>query len=140
MSNYLLELESEITLKWPATYSKLRKSHSDGIITSFGICIRSSPCWYIFALYDQTLITIDLYVVEDRADFNEVIWSLTSTAPADMKGINHIQKYWIKPDEVQSGYETIHFKPDESPGKEGIPIMTVKQVVGHIDVTFNNNN
>jgi hypothetical protein len=139
MSNYLLELEIEIILKWPATYSKLRKSHSDGIITSFGICIRSNPCWYIFAQYDRTIITIDLYVVEDRADFNQVIWSLTSAASATLKGVNHILKYWVKPDEVQSGYETIHFKPDESLDKEGISIMTVKQVVGHIDVTFNNN-
>jgi len=136
MSNYLLELEKEITLRWPGTYDKLRKSQSDHIITSFGICIRSSPCWYIYAEYDQTVITIDLYVIENRADFNQILWSLTSTVPPDVKGVNHIQRYWVKPEEVLSGYETIHFKPGDNPDKERILIMTAREVAGHIAKAF----
>jgi hypothetical protein len=137
MSNYLLELENEIILKWSGTYDKLRKSHSEHIITSFGICVRSSPCWYIFAEYDHTIIAINLYVVEDKVEFNQVVWLLTSTAPPDREGIKHIQKYWVKPDEVRSGYETIHFEPGDIPDQEGVLIMTVKQVVSHIALCYN---
>ena len=139
MSNYLLELESEIILKWPDTYDKLRKSHSDHIITSFGICVKKDPSWYIYAEYNKSIITVDLYIMERRADFNQVFWSLNATPPpADIKGVQHIQTYWIKPDEVRAGYETIHFIPGDSPDKEGISIMTVRQVVEHIKITFSN--
>jgi hypothetical protein len=138
MSNYLLELESEIILRWPDTYDKLRKSHSDHIITSFGICVKKNPSWYIYAEYNQTIITIDLYIMEQRADFNQVFWSLNATPPpSDIKGVQHIQTYWIKPDEARAGYETIHFKPSESPDMEGLSIMTVKRVVGQIAAIFN---
>lgn len=80
--------------------------------------------------------SIDLYVIEERVDFNEVIWSLTSSAPLNAKGVKHIQTYWIKPDEVRSGYETIHFNPGDCPDKEGIPIMSVRQVVEDIALSF----
>lgn len=137
MSNYLLELEGEIILKWPETYDKLRKSHTDHIITSFGICVKKNPSWYIFAEYNQTIITIDLYIMEQRADFNQVFWSLNATPPpAELKGVQHIQTYWVKPDEVRSGYETIHFLPDGNPDKKRVSIMTVRQVVEHIALCF----
>jgi hypothetical protein len=137
MSNYLQELENEITLKWPATYDKLRKSYSDQIITSFGICVKKNPSWYIYAEFNQTIITIDLYIMEQRADFNQVFWSLNAApASTDIKGVQHIQTYWIKPDEVRSGYETIHFEPGDSPDQEGVLIMSVSEVVGHIATVF----
>jgi hypothetical protein len=96
MSNYLHELENEITLKCPSTYNKIRKIQSDHLVTSFGICIRSNPCWYICAEYGRSVITIDLYVIEERADFNEVIGSLTSSAPSNAKGVKRIHKYLVK--------------------------------------------
>jgi hypothetical protein len=138
MSNYLLELESEIILKWPHTYDKLRKSHSDNIITSFGICVKKNPSWYIYAEYNQTIMTIDLYIMQQRADFNQVFWSLNATPPpAELKGVEHIQTYWVKPDEVKAGYETICFKPGDNPDKVGVSTLTVRQVVAHIAFSFN---
>jgi hypothetical protein len=138
MSNYLLELESEIILRWPDTYDKLRKSHSDHIITSFGICVKKNPSWYIYAEFNQTLITIDLYIMEQRADFNQVFWSLNAAPPpADMKGVQHIRTYWIKPDEVGAGFETMHFRPGDNPDKEAVSVMTVRQVIDNIAFYYN---
>jgi hypothetical protein len=137
MSNYLLELESEIIFRWPDTYDKLRKSHSDHIITSFGICVKKNPSWYIYAEFNQAIITIDLYIMEQRSDFNHVFWSLNAAPPpTDIKGVQHIQTYWVKPDEVKFGYETIHLKPGDNPNKEGASIMTVGQIVRQINTTF----
>jgi hypothetical protein len=137
MSNYLLELENEIILRWPDTYNKLRKSHTDHIITSFGICVKKNPSWYIYAEFNQSIITIDLYIMEQRADFNEVFWSLNSVPPpSDIKGVQHIQTYWVKPDEVRAGYETMHFKPGKSPDMEMESIISVKEVVDHISLCF----
>ena len=75
--------------------------------------------------------------MEQRGDFNQVFWSLNSTpSPMDITGIQHIQTYWIKPDEARSGFETIHFEPSESPDKKGVSIMAVRQVVEHIALRF----
>jgi hypothetical protein len=136
MNNYLLELENEIISRWSGTYDKLRKSPTDDSTTSLGVCIKTSPCWYIFAEYDGTIISIDLFIIDDKADFNQVIWSLTSAAHPDMKSVKRIQKYWVKPVEVQSGYETVYFTPGDSPDKKSISIMTVKDVVTHISSVF----
>lgn len=136
MSNYLPELEAEIIQRWPSTYNKLRKSHSDDIVTSLGVCIRNNPCWYIYAQFDWTIITIDLYVIEERADFNDVIWSLTSSAPLNAKGVKHIQVYWVKPEEESLGFETINFIPGNNPDKGKISFMMVKQIVDHISNVF----
>ena len=81
MSNYLLELESDIILRWHDTYDKLRKSHTEHIITSFGICVKKNPSWYIYAEFNQTIITINLYIMKQRADFNWVFWSHTAAPP-----------------------------------------------------------
>lgn len=139
MSNYLPELEAEIIQRWPRTFNKLRKSHSDDIVTSLGVCIRNSPCWYIYAEYDWAKISIDLYVIEERTDFNEVIWSLTSSAPLNAKGVKHIQTYWVKPEEESSGFETINFVPGNKPDKEKISFMMVKQALGQISNLFGTN-
>jgi rRNA processing protein Krr1/Pno1 len=137
MSNYLLELENEITSRWPITYDKLRKSKSEHIITSFGISVKYNPCWYIFAEYDHSLVTIDLYVVDKKDEFNQNIWHLTSANKhPKTRTIRHIQKYWIKPEEIATGFETIHENPDVEPSHDSIAILTARQVVNHIATLF----
>ncbi|MCF0057136.1 hypothetical protein [Dyadobacter sp. CY356] len=132
MSNYLAELETEIIQRWPSTYNKLRKSHSDDIVTSLGVCIRNNPCWYIYAEYDGTIISIDLYVIQERANFNEVIWSLTSSAPVNIIGVRHIQKYWVKPQEQTLGFETIYYVPGKDPDDQSFLKLTIDQILDHI--------
>jgi hypothetical protein len=137
MSNYLLELENEITSWWPVTYDKLRKSKSEHIITSFGISIKYDPCWYIFAEYDHAVVTIDLYVVDKKDEFNQNIWHLTAANKhPKTRSIRHIQKYWVKPDEISTGFETVHENPADKQGKENSFILTPKQVVNHIADLF----
>ena len=137
MSNYLPELEAEIIQRWPSTYNKLRKSHSDDIVTSLGVCIRNNPCWYIYSEYDWTVVTVNLYIIEERADFNEVIWSLTDSASTNANGVKHIRKYLVKPEELAAGFETISFVPGNNSGKDGVRILTVKELVDHILNLFN---
>jgi hypothetical protein len=137
MSNYLLELENEITSRWPITYDKLRKSKSEHIITSFGISIKYDPCWYIFAEYDHALVTIDLYVVDKKEEFNQNVWHLTSANKhPKTRSIRHIQKYKVKPEEIARGFETIHENPADKTSLHNSSILTPKQVVNHIAGLF----
>lgn len=138
MSNYLPELEAEILLRYPNTYNKLRKSHSDDIVTYLGVCVRNKPCWYIYSEYDWTVITIDLYVIDERADFNELVWSLTTSSSSNSKGVKHIHKYLIKPDEVAAGFETVDFTPGARLDKDDVRTLTVKQLIDHISIQYQN--
>jgi hypothetical protein len=133
MSSYLLELEDQITLRWPKAYDRLGRIHFNNIRTFFGVSLKSDPPWYICAEYDCSIIMIDLFVIEDRAEFNQRIWSLTPASPFDMTTVKWIQKYWVKPLEVSYGYETIHFNPEDCLHKKHISVMTVKEVVAHIN-------
>jgi hypothetical protein len=122
----------EITLKWPKTYVRLGRIHLNGKKTFFGVSLKSDPPWYICAEYDCVIITIDLFVIVDRAAFNRRIWSLTPAAPLDMTGVKRVQTYWVEPNKGLYGYETIHFIPEYSPYEKHISVMNIKEVVEHI--------